>query len=93
MQLVNFGTKFPFKLGMMWRPGKIHSHPDLAHYRVRSIYQISGRNFFQVGDDVTNQYFKVLSNTLLVFTTVFYNSLHCIGCAFVICLFCHYVVL
>ncbi|MFS7906219.1 hypothetical protein Hanom_Chr01g00056721 [Helianthus anomalus] len=60
MQLVNFGTKFPFKLGMMWHPRKTHSHLDLStltylsyHFSFfETAYQISGRNFFQVGDDV-----------------------------------------
>ncbi|MFS8034293.1 hypothetical protein Hanom_Chr17g01579471 [Helianthus anomalus] len=47
---MNFGTKFPFKLGMMWHPR------ELRHFW--STYQISGRNFFQVRDDVTTRDFK-----------------------------------
>ncbi|MFS7952709.1 hypothetical protein Hanom_Chr07g00610111 [Helianthus anomalus] len=58
MSLENFGTKFPFKLGMMWYPRKIHSHPDLTSRHFWTTYQISGRNFFQVGDDVTTLDFK-----------------------------------
>ncbi|MFS7966459.1 hypothetical protein Hanom_Chr09g00773981 [Helianthus anomalus] len=58
----NFGTKFPFKLGMMWYPRRIHSHPELTSCIVQFLIacQISGRNFFQVGDDVTTQTFKVI---------------------------------
>ncbi|MFS7978576.1 hypothetical protein Hanom_Chr10g00917071 [Helianthus anomalus] len=47
---------------MMWYPRKIHSHLDMSlhslHYS-KTAYQISGRNFFQVGDDVTTRTFKV----------------------------------
>ncbi|MFS7978502.1 hypothetical protein Hanom_Chr10g00916251 [Helianthus anomalus] len=63
MSLANFRTKFPFKLGMMWYLGKIHSHLDLTPYCFRIAYQISGRNFFQVRDDVTTRDFKVLFST------------------------------
>ncbi|KAJ0513230.1 hypothetical protein HanHA300_Chr10g0355181 [Helianthus annuus] len=60
-QLVNFGTKFPFKLGMMWHPQKIDSHHlnSLLHSPTIT-WQISGRNFFQVGDDVTTCIFRLL---------------------------------
>ncbi|KAF5798935.1 hypothetical protein HanXRQr2_Chr07g0298811 [Helianthus annuus] len=43
----------------MWYPAKIHSHPDLTLCRFWTTYQISGRNFFQVGDDVTTRNSKV----------------------------------
>ncbi|MFS7910979.1 hypothetical protein Hanom_Chr02g00112561 [Helianthus anomalus] len=61
MSLANFGTKFPFKLGTMWYPRKNHSHRhlDLTPRHFRFAYQISGRNFFQVGDDVTTRTLKV----------------------------------
>ncbi|MFS7994475.1 hypothetical protein Hanom_Chr12g01106501 [Helianthus anomalus] len=59
MSLANFGTKFPFKLGMMWHPRKIHSHPELSPHYFWITYQISGRNFVQVGDDVTTRTSKV----------------------------------
>ncbi|MFS7995624.1 hypothetical protein Hanom_Chr12g01120101 [Helianthus anomalus] len=42
MSLANFGTKFPFKLGMMWYPRKIHSQPDLTPHHFWIAYQISG---------------------------------------------------
>ncbi|MFS7912707.1 hypothetical protein Hanom_Chr02g00133071 [Helianthus anomalus] len=61
ISLTNFGTKFPFKLGMMWCPRRIHSHPELTSYIVpfSIACQISGQNFFQVGDDVTTRTSKV----------------------------------
>ncbi|MFS7911143.1 hypothetical protein Hanom_Chr02g00114561 [Helianthus anomalus] len=37
----------------MWHPRKNHSHPDLSLHSSMTTTQISGRNFFQVGDDVT----------------------------------------
>ncbi|MFS7978577.1 hypothetical protein Hanom_Chr10g00917081 [Helianthus anomalus] len=62
MQLGEFRDEIPFKLGMMWHQRKIHSHLDMSlhslHYS-KTAYQISGRNFFQVGDDVTTRTFKV----------------------------------
>ncbi|MFS7951475.1 hypothetical protein Hanom_Chr07g00595571 [Helianthus anomalus] len=56
---MNFRMKFPFKLGMMWYSGKIHSHSDTSLHFYETAYQISGRNFFQVGDDVTTRTCKV----------------------------------
>ncbi|MFS7995915.1 hypothetical protein Hanom_Chr12g01123721 [Helianthus anomalus] len=62
ISLANFRTKFLFKLGMMWHPRKIHSHFDLliliSLHHSKTAYQISGRNFFQVGDDVTTCIFE-----------------------------------
>ncbi|MFS7994382.1 hypothetical protein Hanom_Chr12g01105291 [Helianthus anomalus] len=43
---------------MMWHPRKIHSHLDLSLHSSEIAYQISGRNFFQVGDDVTTRISK-----------------------------------
>ncbi|MFS7992767.1 hypothetical protein Hanom_Chr12g01086191 [Helianthus anomalus] len=42
----------------MWHPRRIHSHPDLSLHFFEIAYQISGRNFFQVGDDVTTRNFQ-----------------------------------
>ncbi|MFS7911859.1 hypothetical protein Hanom_Chr02g00123061 [Helianthus anomalus] len=61
MQLVNSGTKFPLKLGMLWHSRKTHSDPDLSHHFSELACQISGRNFFQVGDDVTTRISRALS--------------------------------
>ncbi|MFS7919043.1 hypothetical protein Hanom_Chr03g00208271 [Helianthus anomalus] len=60
MQLVNFGEKFPFKLGMMWYPRETHSHLNLSSHFSVTAYQISERNFFQVEDDVTTRNFRLL---------------------------------
>ncbi|MFS8004352.1 hypothetical protein Hanom_Chr13g01224751 [Helianthus anomalus] len=52
---------------MMWYPRKIHSHPDLdlSSRWFWDTCQISGRNFFQVGDDVTTRKFKSLLCVLI----------------------------
>ncbi|MFS7977889.1 hypothetical protein Hanom_Chr10g00909271 [Helianthus anomalus] len=57
----------------MWHSGKIHSSPDLTLSRFRSTYQISGRNFFQVGDDVTTRVFTGLSLTRYLLQFCFRN--------------------
>ncbi|MFS8006252.1 hypothetical protein Hanom_Chr14g01247021 [Helianthus anomalus] len=44
----------------MCHSGKIHNHPKLSLLFAETTYQISGRNFFQVGDDVTTRNFKSL---------------------------------
>ncbi|MFS7997618.1 hypothetical protein Hanom_Chr12g01143901 [Helianthus anomalus] len=54
----------------LWHMGKIHSHPNLTLRHLRGTYQISGRNFFQVGDDVTTQTFKVFLRHVTCFTRV-----------------------
>ncbi|MFS7910666.1 hypothetical protein Hanom_Chr02g00108911 [Helianthus anomalus] len=79
ISLRNFGTKFPFKLGMMWYPGKVHSHPDLTLRRFWAAYQISGRNFFQVGDDVTTRDFKTFPLRVICFKILFYISLYVVS--------------
>ncbi|MFS8023850.1 hypothetical protein Hanom_Chr16g01456351 [Helianthus anomalus] len=60
MRLMNFGTKFPFKLGMMWDPTETHSYLDLPLHFSNIAYKILGQNFFKVGDDVTNRVSMVL---------------------------------
>ncbi|MFS8003362.1 hypothetical protein Hanom_Chr13g01213111 [Helianthus anomalus] len=55
----------------LWYPRKIHSHPDLTPRRFWITYQISGRNFFQVGDDVTTRDFKAFPLRTTCFTTLF----------------------
>ncbi|MFS8021060.1 hypothetical protein Hanom_Chr16g01423011 [Helianthus anomalus] len=54
---------------MMWHSRKIHSHLDLliliSLHSSDTAYQISGRNLFQVGDDVTTHIFKSLSSISL----------------------------
>ncbi|MFS7900430.1 hypothetical protein Hanom_Chr00s113042g01808431 [Helianthus anomalus] len=44
---------------MMWHLGKTYNNPDFSIHSFVLTCQISGRNFFQVGDDVTTQIFKV----------------------------------
>ncbi|MFS8024452.1 hypothetical protein Hanom_Chr16g01463391 [Helianthus anomalus] len=44
---------------LLWHPRKIHSHSDLTPYCFWVTYQISGRNFFQLGDDVTSRIYEV----------------------------------
>ncbi|MFS7977735.1 hypothetical protein Hanom_Chr10g00907511 [Helianthus anomalus] len=39
----------------MWPPRKIRNHLKLPLHFPVIAYQISGRNFFQVGDDVTTR--------------------------------------
>ncbi|MFS8025017.1 hypothetical protein Hanom_Chr16g01470071 [Helianthus anomalus] len=57
---MNFGTKFHFKLGMMWHLRKIRSHLDFFSPHSSGIaHQISGRNFFQVRNDLTTRTLKV----------------------------------
>ncbi|MFS8021477.1 hypothetical protein Hanom_Chr16g01427811 [Helianthus anomalus] len=51
--------KYLFKLGMMWHPRKTDNNLDLSLHPFVLSCQISGRNFFQVGDDVTTRTFKV----------------------------------
>ncbi|MFS8017363.1 hypothetical protein Hanom_Chr15g01379511 [Helianthus anomalus] len=53
--LVNFGTKFHFKLRMTWHLGKIGSNLYLSLHSFVFTCQILGRNFFQVRDDVTTR--------------------------------------
>ncbi|MFS7946084.1 hypothetical protein Hanom_Chr06g00531871 [Helianthus anomalus] len=51
-----FRGKISFKLGMMWHPTDLAVIWMLKFLSLHSsvlTYQISGRNFFQVGDDVT----------------------------------------
>ncbi|MFS7890276.1 hypothetical protein Hanom_Chr00s000020g01616811 [Helianthus anomalus] len=57
----------------MWYPGKTHSHPDLliTSFLSLTIYLISGRNFFQVGDDVTNRVLQFLYALLYCAVYVF----------------------
>ncbi|MFS7888336.1 hypothetical protein Hanom_Chr00s000001g01593771 [Helianthus anomalus] len=55
----------------MWYPRKIHSHPDLTLRRFWIAYQISGRNFFQVGDDVTTRDFKTFPYASFVLQSCF----------------------
>ncbi|MFS7916849.1 hypothetical protein Hanom_Chr03g00182191 [Helianthus anomalus] len=50
---------------MMRYPRKMHSHPELTSHCLWTAYQISGRNFFQVGDDVTTRLSKVFPDTYL----------------------------
>ncbi|MFS7967986.1 hypothetical protein Hanom_Chr09g00792231 [Helianthus anomalus] len=65
----------------MWHPRKIHSHPDLTPRHSWITYQISGQNFFQVGDDVTTRNFKVFPLRITCFTNLFSQFiLSCIMC-------------
>ncbi|KAJ0480415.1 hypothetical protein HanIR_Chr13g0631451 [Helianthus annuus] len=43
---------------MMWYPRKIRTSLNLSLHSSVLTCQISGRNFFQVGDDVTTRTFK-----------------------------------
>ncbi|MFS7947988.1 hypothetical protein Hanom_Chr06g00554631 [Helianthus anomalus] len=45
---------------MMWHPRKIRYHLKPSLLFTETVYQISGRNFFQVGDDVTTRNYKVI---------------------------------
>ncbi|MFS7997360.1 hypothetical protein Hanom_Chr12g01140871 [Helianthus anomalus] len=64
-------------MGMMWHLGKIHIHPDLTPCCIQIFgiaYQIWGRNFFQVGDDVTIRACKVFPRHVTHFAKGFHNS-------------------
>ncbi|MFS7939564.1 hypothetical protein Hanom_Chr05g00453261 [Helianthus anomalus] len=50
-----FRDEIPFNLGMMWYLRKTHSHLNLSSRSSVTAYQISGRNFFQLGDDMTTR--------------------------------------
>ncbi|MFS7984950.1 hypothetical protein Hanom_Chr11g00992681 [Helianthus anomalus] len=50
---------------MMWHARKIHSHPNLSLHFLETAYQILGRNFFQVGDDVTTRILEPLRCILM----------------------------
>ncbi|KAF5789963.1 hypothetical protein HanXRQr2_Chr09g0377461 [Helianthus annuus] len=73
-----FRGEISFKLGMMWHPGKICINFDLSLHCTMLTRQISGRNFFQVGDDVTTRTFEVsivIVNLVLLCRTAFYHTL------------------
>ncbi|MFS7939020.1 hypothetical protein Hanom_Chr05g00446751 [Helianthus anomalus] len=44
----------------LWYLRKIHCHLNLLFHFFETAYQISGRNFFQLGDDVTTCNFRLL---------------------------------
>ncbi|MFS7997318.1 hypothetical protein Hanom_Chr12g01140311 [Helianthus anomalus] len=52
-------------------PEEILSHPSLSLHFLETAYQISGRNFFQVGDDVTTRDFKAFALRTTCFTILF----------------------
>ncbi|MFS7929178.1 hypothetical protein Hanom_Chr04g00329431 [Helianthus anomalus] len=51
---------------MMWQLRIIRNNLDLSLHSSVLICQISGRNFFQVGDDVTTQTFKISVVSLVI---------------------------
>ncbi|MFS8005513.1 hypothetical protein Hanom_Chr13g01238211 [Helianthus anomalus] len=60
---------------------EIHSHPSLSFHFRETAYQISERNFFQVGDDVTTRDFEIFPIRITYFAILLSQfALHCITC-------------
>ncbi|MFS7953574.1 hypothetical protein Hanom_Chr07g00620331 [Helianthus anomalus] len=53
----------------MWHLRKIRNNLDFSLHPFVLTRQILGRNFFQVGDDVTTRVFKVFPRRITCFTT------------------------
>ncbi|MFS7988644.1 hypothetical protein Hanom_Chr11g01037331 [Helianthus anomalus] len=54
---------------MMWHLGKICNNLDVSLHFFVLACQIPGRNFFQVGDDVTTRTFRVCNVNLVILTS------------------------